>query len=195
VAFVGLEPSEAFGARWRPWASRLGLDDPTTLSVLGDGAEWIWDQAAERFPGAAQVLDMYHASDHLAAASRSIHGEGPAATLWWRKTSRRLASDGRWGLCERIGQALVEMPTPACRAAMDGLTTYFSKHATRMNYAHRLKTERSIGGGMAEGAARLMIGRRLKQTGARWKVANAPKMGELCSLSYSSCWATYGDAA
>lgn len=41
VAFIGLETSEAFGARWRPWADRLGLGDPTTLSVLGDGAEWI----------------------------------------------------------------------------------------------------------------------------------------------------------
>ncbi len=90
---------------------------------------------------------------------------------------------------------MVEMPTSACRAAMDGLTTYFSKHATRMNYAHRLKTGRSIGSGMVEGAAELLIGRRLKQTGARWKVANVPKMGELCSLSSSSGWTTYWNAA
>ena len=53
VAFVGLESSDGFGARWGPWAERLGLGDPTALSVLGDGAEWIWNEAAEQFPGAA----------------------------------------------------------------------------------------------------------------------------------------------
>lgn len=195
VAFVGLESSEVFGARWPPWASRLGLGDPTALSVLGDGAEWIRNQAAERFPGAAQVLDVYHASEHLAAASRAVHGEGPVATAWWRESRRRMVGDGWWGLCERIGGALSADPTPACQAAMDALTTYFSKHTTRMNYAHRLHEGRSIGSGMVEGAAKLMIGKRLKQTGARWKVANVPLMGELCSLTYSSSWPAYWEAA
>jgi hypothetical protein len=195
VAFVGLESSEVFGARWRPWATRLGLGDPTALSVLGDGAEWIWNEAAEHFPGAAQVLDVYHASEHLAAASRAVHGEGATATGWWRESRRRMVGDGWWGLCERIGEALVAHPTAACQAAMDDLTTYFSKHTTRMNYAQRLHAGRSIGSGMVEGAAKLLIGKRLKQTGARWKVANVPAMGEMCALSYSSCWPAYWEAA
>ena len=53
---------------------------------------------------------------------------------------------------------------------MDGLTTYFSKHTGRMNYAHRPGRGVRIGSGMVEFAALLLIGRRLKQTGARWKV-------------------------
>ena len=195
VAFVGLETSEAFGARWRPWARRLGPGDPTALSVLGDGAEWIWDQAAEHFPGAAQVLDVYHASEHLAAASRATHGDGPAATAWWRESRRRMVGDGWWGVCERVGEALVAHPTAACRAAMDGLTAYFSKHTGRMNYAPRPATGRSIGSGLVEGAAKLLIGKRSKQTGARWQVANVPVMGELCSLTYSSCRSAYWEAA
>ena len=85
-------------------------------------------------------------------------------------------------------------PTAACQAAMDDLTTYFSKHTTRMNYAQRLHAGRSIGSGMVEGAAKLLIGRR-KQTGARWKVANVPAMGEMCALNYSSCWPAYWEAA
>lgn len=195
VAFVGLESSDRFGARWRPWALRLGLGDPTALSVLGDGAEWIWNEATDQFPGAAQVLDVYHASEHLATAARVIHGETAEATSWWHESRRRMVGDGWWGLCERIGAALIAHPSAACQAAMDGLTTYFSKHTGRMNYAHRLMTGRSIGSGMVEGAAKLLIGRRLKQTGARWKVANVPAMGELCSITYSSCWSAYWDAA
>ncbi len=94
VAFVGLESSDVFGARWRPWALRLGLEDPTALSVLGDGAEWIGNEATEQFPGAAQVLDVYHASEHLATASRAIYGGTAEATSWWRESRRRLVGDG-----------------------------------------------------------------------------------------------------
>ncbi len=63
VAFAAIEPSEAFGARWRPWAERLGLVDPTRLSVLADGAAWIWAQVASQFPGAAELIDIYGSSD------------------------------------------------------------------------------------------------------------------------------------
>ena len=195
VAFVGLESSGVFGARWRPWAGRPGLGDPAALSVLGDGAEWIWNEAAGRSPGAAQVLDVYHASEHPATASRAIHVvETAGATSWWRESRRRPARDGRWGPRERVGEALAAHPTAACRAAMDGLTTYSSKHTGRMSYAHRLAAGRSIGSGTAEGAAELLIGRRLKPSGARCKVANVPAMGELCSITYGSCWLAYCDA-
>jgi len=99
VAFVGLESSEAFGARWRPWAGRPGLDDPSALGVLGDGAEWIWNQAAEQFPGASRVLDVYHAGGPIAAASRAIHGEGPAATAGGACASG--SGGGPWSRCRR----------------------------------------------------------------------------------------------
>jgi hypothetical protein len=78
---------------------------------------------------------------------------------------------------------------------MDDLTTYFSKHHARLNYPHRLHTGQSIGSGMIEGAAKNLIGRRLKQTGARRSVENASKMGQLCCLTYSDGWKAYWDEA
>lgn len=196
VAFAAIEPSEAFGARWLPWAERLGLHDPTQLSVLADGAEWIWDQVASQFPGAAELIDIYHASAHLSDAGKALFGAGTEAAAAWLETGRqRLLSDGWWGLCAQIGPALVDRPDATCQAVMDELTTDFSKHTTRLNYAHRLHTGRSIGSGIVEGAAKNLIGKRLKQTGARWKVGNVPKMGELCCLTYSDGWSEYWDEA
>jgi len=64
-------------------------------------------------------------------------------------------------------------------------------HTERMNYAYRLHTGRSIGRGMVEGAAKNLIGKRLKQTGARWAVGNADAMASLSSLSYSDHWDLY----
>lgn len=196
VAFAAIEPSEQFGARWWPWAERLGLSDPTRLSVLADGAEWIWDQVTVQFPGAAGLIDIYHASEHLSDAGKALFGTGtPEATAWLEAGRQRLLSDGWFGLCEQIGQALLDRPDEACQAAMDELTTYFSKHTHRLNYAHRLHTGRPIGSGMVEGAAKNLIGKRLKQTGARWKVANVPKIGELCCLTYSDGWSAYWSQA
>jgi hypothetical protein len=74
---------------------------------------------------------------------------------------------------------------------LGGLTGYFAAHTGRLNYAHRLHTGRSIGSGMVEGAAKNLIGKRLKQTGARWVVGNADAMASLCSLSYSDHWDLY----
>ncbi len=98
VAFAAIETSEQFGARWRPWAERLGLHDPTRLSVLADGAEWIWDQVALQFPGAAELIDIYHASEHLSDAGKALFGAGTAAVAEWLDAGRqRLLSDGWWG--------------------------------------------------------------------------------------------------
>lgn len=196
VAFAAIEPSEQFGARWPPWAARLGLHDPRHLSVLADGAQWIWDQVALQLPGAAELLDIYHAGEHLSDAGKVLFGAGTAeAAAWLEAGRRRLLSDGWWGLCEQIGQALAERPEGVCQAAMDGLTTYFSKHTTRLNYAQRLHAGRPIGSGMVEGAAKNLIGKRLKQTGSRWRLGNVSKMGALCCLTYSDGWSDYWDQA
>lgn len=196
VAFAAIESGEEFGARWEPWAERLGLDDPTRISVPADGAEWIWDQVALHLPGAADLLDIYHASEHLSDAGKALFGAGTAEAAAWLETGRqRLLSDGWWGLCEQIGPALADRPDAVCQAAMDGLTTYFSKHTTRLNYAQRLHAGRPIGSGMVEGAAKNLIGKRLKQTGSRWRVANVPKIGALCCLTYSDGWSGYWNQA
>ncbi|MGE5754759.1 MAG: hypothetical protein ACM35G_03435 [Planctomycetaceae bacterium] len=139
VAFAAVETSAVFGARWARWAARLGIDAPARLSVLADGAESIWDQVAAPLPGATEVLDISHACEHLADASKAPFGAGTAAASTWLEGGRsRLLSDGWWGLCEQIGESLVSDPPAATQAAMDALTTSFSKHHTRLNYAHRL---------------------------------------------------------
>ena len=76
-------------------------------------------------------------------------------------------------------------------AALAELTGYLAAHTCRLNYAHHLYTDRSIGIGMVEGAAKNLIERRLKQTGARWVMPIADAMASLCRLSYSDHWDLY----
>ena len=83
--------------------------------------------------------------------------------------------------------------------AADGLAE-FQSDAAKVNTDTGWRDGRigifaEIGSGTVEGAAKLLIGRRLKRTGARWTVANVPATGELCSITDSSCWLAYWDTA
>jgi hypothetical protein len=71
------------------------------------------------------------------------------------------------------------------------MMNYFAGHQERLNYAVRLHRGQSIGNGMVEGAAKNMIGRRLKANNARWLPANVNRMGIICSALYSQSWDVY----
>ena len=192
AAFAAIETIDDFAPRWSRWAARLGIKDLTEISVLGDGAGWIWNATTGQFGDCHQVLDIYHAAEHIADAGKGLYGEGtPEAANWLEDGRRLLLSDGWAGLCDHIGTALEATPGLAGHAALGELTGYFAAHTDRLNYCHRLYTGQSIGSGMVEGAAKNLVGRRLKQTGARWEVENVNQMAELCCLTYSDHWDLY----
>jgi hypothetical protein len=191
AAFAAIETIDDFAPRWSQWAARLDITDLTEITVLGDGAEWIWNAASRQFGDCHQVLDIYHAAEHIDAAAKRRFGDGTAATEWLDRGRGLLLSDGWAGLCDHLGQTLATDNSSDGRAALDDLTSYFAAHTERLNYCHRLYTGQSIGSGMVEGAAKNLIGRRLKQTGARWDVGNVNDMAELCCLTYSDHWDLY----
>ncbi len=102
-AFTAIETSEEFGARWRPWAARLEIDEPARLSVLADGAEWIWDRAAAQFPGSAEFLDIYHACEHWSDVAKALFGARTEAADAWLDgdRSRLLAAELRVSAAHR----------------------------------------------------------------------------------------------
>jgi hypothetical protein len=194
VAFARVEEAEQFGRRLGDWTERLQVD-PEAVTVLGDGAEWIWNLSAAQVPGSKQCLDIYHASEHLADAGKGVFGpEGEGAKRWLEEARQRLLADGWWGLCEQVGRTLCEQGEPA-RAALEGVLGYFSKQTGRLNYCARLYAGQVIGSGLVEGACKNLIGKRLKQTAARWKLGNVQKMAVLCCCTYSDSWTPYWTAA
>jgi hypothetical protein len=194
LAFARVEEAEQFGQRLGDWAERLQVD-PEAVSVLGDGAEWIWNQSAEQLPGSKQCLDIYHGSEYLADAGKAVFGpESEGAQRWLEEARQRLLADGWWGLCEQVGQTLCERGEPA-RAAMEGVLGYFSKQTGRLSYCARLDAGQAIGSGLVEGACKNLIGKRLKQTAAHWKLENVQKMAVLCCCTYSDSWTPYWTAA
>lgn len=191
VLWAQVGPSDAFGRTWRPWAVRLGMTETAPISVLADGADWIWNETRSQFPTAEGVLDVFHALEHLSDAGKRLFGEGSAqAEAWLAESRQALLSRGWLGWCAQVNQVLSADRTPETQAVLDGVTQYLFKQRDHLDYARRLAEGRSIGSGMIEGACK-QLGKRLKQSGARWNVANVPGMATLCSLRHSSHWDGY----
>ena len=173
-------------------AERLGLNDPRALTVLADGAEWIWNLAEQRFPGAAQNLDIYHGAEHLADAARRLFGEGdPQVRAQADRATLRLLEDGYVGVVEWIGEISGQIPAGGDGASLGGTLNYFAGHQERLPYALRLRRGQSIGSGLVEGSIKQLLNRRLKQTGARWQTGHVGPFVELHALANGPEWNAY----
>jgi hypothetical protein len=193
-AFGSICSAARFGPQWRTRAAELGVTQTADVTVLGDGAKWIWRQAEANLPGAPGLLDVYHASEHLFAAAWSAFGEGSDQGRRWAEAKRRLLlKSGSEAVRERLAE---EMRGVAARSrkAFKALADYLAPHAGRTGYRERLAAGKSIGSGLVEGACKTVAGKRLRQTGARWRVRNADAMTALCCLSYAGHWKAYWDA-
>lgn len=186
---AAVEEVGAFAGRCSREAKRLGLSDSERLSVLGDGAEWVWRIAGEKFPQAAQLLDIYHAAEHLAAFGRAVVGEEGDLTTWLGPARRLLIGDGYAGACEVVAQPITD-PSARRRAAeaSGAVLNYFAGHRARLGYAVRLRRGQVIGSGLVEGTIKEMVNLRMKRAGARWLAEHIGPFVEFKALSHSPEW-------
>jgi hypothetical protein len=198
IAFAAIEESAAFGSRWKAWCKRLGLPDTSAITMLADGAKWLWEELRKHLTHADGVLDIFHVLEHITATGQALYKTPEEATAWITRAREALLQEGWTGIdaLTRPVTALDEVPrSSADQAALDKLRNYLSPHADHLHYAERLKEGRSIGSGQIEGACKNLIGRRLKANAARWRVARVNRMAGLCSLAYSDQWAPYWQTA
>ena len=190
---AGFEPAAAFGRRLALEAHRRGLEAAAEVVVLGDGAEWIWNLAAEHCPGATQVVDWYHASERIWALGRARYGEGTTrAAAWVARQLARLAKGEVRGLVA----AWRRLTCPAAAAAVrDEQVTYFTNQAGRMAYGRYRARGLDIGSGMVEGACKHLIGAREKGPGMRWSVPGAQAVATVRVLLFNDQWEAYALAA
>jgi hypothetical protein len=181
VIQAAIRTGDQLGPGWRRSARRLGVTDTSQLSVIADGAKWIWSQVSAHLPGSVGVLDIYHASEHLWAAAHGHFGDGTVEARSWVNARRtRLLERGAAGLLEEL-----------VGAQWSGLRGYFEAHVDHTDYATRLAEGRVIGSGLVEGSCKQVVCRRLKQTGARWKVRRVERMATLCAVQAGQQWDAY----
>ena len=159
------------------WEARAdGLGRALRVRCVNDGAPWIWHLVADRWAGAEQVLDFYHASQHLWALGVALHGEGHAATPAWVAPRRKKL---RRGNAAKLLQELkgLEPPAGAAGDLVRREQNYFTQHAARMNY-RELSRNGPIGSGAVESACRQRQCR-FKRAGQFWTPTG---LRHLCAL-------------
>jgi hypothetical protein len=169
-------PPLELGARLHHEALRGGLGRARAVQVVGDGAPWIWGVATDRWSQAHQLLDFYHASQHLWAVGQTLHGEGPEAEAWAHQRWHWL----RHGQEKKVLAELQAMALPAGAAGevVRREQNYFASHAHRMNYQETAARGWAIGSGAVESTCRERQCR-YKRPGQFW---TALGLRHLCGL-------------
>ena len=149
-----------------------GWSRAETKVVIGDGAEWIWNLAEPYFPGAIQIVDLYHARQHLWELVRKLHPNDQVKQKAWMKIHLRLLDKGK---IEKLVAALRSIHTDNPEV-VDKLRTeadYFERNAERMRYPKFRRKHLFVGSGVIEAGCKTVIGSRLKQSGMFWTVRGA----------------------
>ncbi len=153
--------------RWEGGVTGAGLAVLRRVLVLGDGAKWIWTLAAEHFGERDELVDFYHASEHLAHVAHVLFGEGtPAAQAWHRARCHELRHEGVAPV--RAALSAARATTTKHRRELRQERGYFRRNAARMDYPAAKAAGLPIGSGAVESLARHLVQLRLKRPGARW---------------------------
>ena len=173
------EPAE-FAARVVREAARRGFDQANRRVVLGDGALWIWNLAEEHFPGATQVVDLYHAKGRLWNVAKAIYGAGSDLAEQWAKQRRDELDDGK--IDDILAALALHTNTnEEARKCFD----YVTRNRHRMRYPVFRAQGLCVGSGVVEAGCKTAIGVRCKRAGMHWTVAGADAIIALrcCKLS------------
>ena len=161
-------------------AQRRGFDQASRRVVLGDGAALIWNLADDLFPGARQIVDLFHAKQHLSDVAKTVYGAGTdLARQWARLRHDELDAGHLRALCEALRR---HAPThPEARRCRE----YVTHHRARMRYPTFRAQGLCVSSGVVEAGCNVAIGTRLKRTGMHWTVAGADAIIALrcCRLS------------
>ena len=157
IAFAAIEDSDSFGRRWKAWCKRLGRPDTSAITMLADGAKWLWKELRKHLTHADGVLDIFHVLEHITAAGQALDTTPEEATAWITRAREALLKEG-WSGIDALTRPETVTPTdtaiesPATRSqaeqdALDKLRNDLSPHADHLHYAERLQEGRSIGSG------------------------------------------------
>jgi hypothetical protein len=149
------------------WALAVAHDVPQAArsSVTADGAEWIWTLTADYFPDSVQIVDWYHADEHLAAAAHALYPEDESRAQRWRKQMHDALFAGQvWRILHPLENA--QLPEHA---------RYFQHHQRRMHYQQFREDGYPIGSGTVESGIK-QYKARLTGPGMRWERRGAERM-------------------
>ena len=141
----------AFAQRVRREAERRGFAQARRRVVLGDGALWIWSLCQEMFPGAIQIVDLWHAHEWLWDVSKQLHAGHEAAIEAWAEARCEELDSGRF---DAVLAALRSVGD--CQKASE-CVRYMGRNRDRMRYAEFRAAGLCVGSGVVESACKSIV--------------------------------------
>lgn len=188
-----IETAAEFSGRIYTEAYRRGWSRAQKKVVMGDGAEWIWNIRQEQFPGAIEIVDLFHARQHLWELGAKLHPSDEAAKLRWVMAHQHLLDDGQIEqLVAKLRALLGDDPKQA--EFIHKEANYFEGNATRMRYPEFRRQGLFVGTGVIEAGCKTLIGGRLKRSGMFWTVRGANAIIALRCCRHSREFNDYWEA-
>ena len=177
--------SDEFGPLARKAALQRGMAQASQIIYLGDGAAWVWEIARTCFGSAIQILDYYHASQHVAALAQAVYADQGAAQNWAVRWQALLYDS-------ELDSVLAEARAAAgsvLSGEAQGHIEYLENNRARMDYRRYRTHGWFIGSGVVEAGCKHVIGQRLKQSGMFWTQTGACAVLTLrCALLSAGGW-------
>ncbi len=161
--------------------------DKVRLSIIGDGAPWIWNKPLEVFPKAKQVLDFYHCSEYIHAAANAQYGKGTKqARQWVEATFTRLFHNDIDNVLH--GMKIMQPVSSEAKEKISDAVRYLSERKHQVNYGSAKRAGYHIGSGAIESANKFIGHVRLKRSGAWWYITNANNILKLRCAKYNGTY-------
>jgi len=194
TTYVGaIETAEEFGKRIYLEAWNRGWSRAITKVFMGDGSEWIWNIAERHFPGAIQIVDLFHARQHLWDLARKLYPNQEAEQRRWMMVHQDLLDKGK---IEELVAALRAIDSPNLELA-DKIRIeagYFENNTERMRYPKFRSQHLFVGTGVIEAGCKALIGSRCKQSGMFWTVRGANAILALRCCQFNGRFEDYWEA-
>lgn len=156
------------------------------LIIVADGAKWIWDWAATHHSRAVQILDFFHAMQHLCDFSKACFKDAPEGERWIKQQQQLLENNGCAQVIDHIRQLVCK--NRQLKKQQKALLNYFQENQKRMQYKTYREKGWMIGSGPIESAHRQVIQQRMKLSGQHWTKAGAQQMANLRVAYCSNQW-------
>jgi len=151
-------------------AKRPELKVVKVADAVPDNWEFL---GSSKLPEGEEVIDFFHASEHLHAAVAAAYGDATRETQYRFETLRETLRDDQRGV-DKVIRALKHLASKHAHSRVIGRAlAYFRKHRGRMAYARVKAHGLMIGSGIVEAACKTLVAQRLKQSGMRWSAAGA----------------------
>lgn len=183
TTYVGaIESAAEFGSRIYAEARERGLDRAARLVVIADGARWIWNLAQTYFPGAIEIIDLYHSREHLWKLAAKLFPSNQLKRKQWIKRFQGKLDKGQ--IKELVADLRsITSADPGLTEAIQTEADYFERNAPRMQYPRFRAQNLFVGSGVIEAGCKTVVGSRLKQSGMFWTVDGANSILALrCNL-------------